>query len=283
MSISYINLMPSHLELDTIPRALARTGSTIQSMLLDIEELSASEESTKNILRYMIHCYSYPIHTIVVGECPYPGHIIPHMGSAYSQADDSEDTPSTQVICKHFEEHSGMREMIRNSWRLLPLGYMFVNAYYSPKPVNDVLLIERLQYVIEYLCDICTRRVSLDGSASFVLVSMGSAAKYSVSEVSSRIRAQQVQHRKIHIMQPAALYKYIHLTDKIGVHEDYRCFTPSGTGLFNTMLQGHFSSENTRANNLSMNNTSGVSQMLQCPQRHGCRQRICGKGTNRCC
>ena len=247
--------MPSHLEPDTIPDALDRTGSTIQSMLLDIEELCTSEESTKNILRYMIYCYSYPIHTIIVGECPYPGHIIPYMGSAYSQVDDSEDTPSTQVICKHFDEYSGMREMIRSSWKLLPLGYMFINAYYSSKPMNDVLLIERLEYVIEYLCDICTRRVSLDRSIRFTLVSMGTTAKYSVSKVSSRMRAQQILHSKVHIMQPAALYKYIHLTDKIGIHEDYRCFTPCGAHLFNTMLQGHSNSENTEANNLSMNNT----------------------------
>ena len=254
--------MPNHIEAESIPNALARTGSTMQSMLLDIEELCITKPSTRNILRYMIHCYRHPIHTIIIGERPYADHIIPYMGSAYGQVIDSDDTPSMEVICKHFTDYSGMRSTIRDSWKLLPLGYMFVNAYYSSKPANDVLLIERIERVIEYICDVYEHRLSLDSSTSFTLVSVGSVAKYSISEVSSRMRAHRISHKRIHVIQPAALYKYIHLNDKIGVHDDYTCFTASGMRLFKDTCQGHTNHKAVTESDFKMATSSGVSQML---------------------
>ena len=41
---------------------------------------------------------------MVIGSHPYPDHIVPFLGSSYSQEDDTVDTPTTRIIAQHFDD-----------------------------------------------------------------------------------------------------------------------------------------------------------------------------------
>ncbi len=78
---------------------------------------------------------------------------------------------------------------MRNSWRLLSKGCLFINAYYSDRPDNDVLLLERVERTLELVCHICEfKNTRYHSTMEFKLMSIGNTAKYCASRVSSRLR-----------------------------------------------------------------------------------------------
>ena len=70
-------------------------------MFSDLGELWKVQSSAASIARYMVACYNYDVHTIIVGEKPYPDHMVPFIGSSYSQCIDTPDTPTIVALTSH--------------------------------------------------------------------------------------------------------------------------------------------------------------------------------------
>jgi hypothetical protein len=100
----------------------------------DMHSLSNEQPSAISILRYMLLEYCHQIRHIFIGQDPYPDHIVPDIGSAYSQREGTKDTPTTRIMQRHFRASTGMdrvvTDMIRSNWLLLASGYLFFNCNY---------------------------------------------------------------------------------------------------------------------------------------------------------
>lgn len=254
--------MVGHVDLSTVDSARRMSESLVLSMIEDMHILSARQASIRSILRYMIAAYNYSIENIVVGEMPYPDWLVPYLGSSYSQVDDSEDTPSAMIIAAHFRNSYNCTYAIRESWKLLPAGYLLINAYYSCTQGNDVLSLERLSRTIEYICTLCKYMMGDRGVKNMTLMSMGTTAKYVVSDVSRRLGSLRLSHDCIHAIQPVAYYRYMHLHDKIGIHEDYSCFRPKGIEFMHKLIQGYTIHAGIRIQDINMSPSAGISQLL---------------------
>ena len=101
-------------------------------MALDFRVNSELCPSLPRIWTYMMCCLSYRPHTIVIGQIPYPDSLIPELGSVFSQVGRSANTPTATVFGLNFDQSTRAMSMMRNSWALLPRGYVFVNADYLP-------------------------------------------------------------------------------------------------------------------------------------------------------
>ena len=81
---------------------------------------------------YMMACFNYRAHIVVIGSHPYPDHIVTFLGSSYSQQDDTVDTPTTRIIAQHFDDdeelESVMGRSVRESWKTI------VGAVYGLMP-----------------------------------------------------------------------------------------------------------------------------------------------------
>ena len=124
-------------------------------MALDFRANSELCPSLPRIWTYIMCCFSYIPHTIVIGQTPYPDSLVPELGSAFSQVGRSLNTPTVNVFGLHFDEPIRAMSMTRNSWALLPRGYVFVNAEYLPSALGDgnagIECIRRVNRTIELL------------------------------------------------------------------------------------------------------------------------------------
>jgi hypothetical protein len=80
----------------------------------------------------MVSATFYKPTIIVVGQSSYKEGLMPFMGSAFSQAPNTSDTPTTSIFSAHFEDTRLATEFMRSNWKLLSQKYMFVNADYYP-------------------------------------------------------------------------------------------------------------------------------------------------------
>lgn len=239
-----------------------RSTNLLLSMLTDMQRLHSSCTSISKILRYMLACYNYSIDTIIVGERPYPSYMIPHLGSSYSQTYDTQDTPTNRVIATHFRDDTDIVYMMRESWKMLHCGCAFLNAYYTDRSDNPVLMLERLNMTVEFICTLCEFMHDKYHTDSMTIMSIGNNAKYVVSQVSTRLSCMGINTKTMHTIQPAAYQRYLHMTDKLGIHPDYRCFSASGIKLFLSMLQGYRKHSTLSIQDINMSASTGVSQLL---------------------
>jgi hypothetical protein len=83
--------------------------------------------------------YSYDIRYVIVGQSPYPDDIVPYFGSAYSQCDGSVDTPTTRIICDHFDG-SHENDVTHNLVRQLSGASKFVLPTSKPGLLDRTML-----------------------------------------------------------------------------------------------------------------------------------------------
>ena len=77
--------------IEVIQRSRARSMRLIVEMFADMAALVANV----SIARYMMACFNYRVRDVIIGSHPYPDHIVPCLGSAYSQQDRTCSTPTT--------------------------------------------------------------------------------------------------------------------------------------------------------------------------------------------
>jgi hypothetical protein len=81
----------------------------------------------------MSWCDHIPIHTIIIGQNPYPQVIYPEYGAAFAYDDRKLwTTNSVEVLSKDLQNYDGTnvsvsRECFKNSWRLLEIGVVLIN------------------------------------------------------------------------------------------------------------------------------------------------------------
>jgi hypothetical protein len=156
--MSFIVLMTHHVDPDCRVHALERSAKLALSMLRDMSELEGQEEqsSMRSMLRHIASACNCKTDKMTVGERPCPDSVVPHMGSSFSQADDSGDTPATRVTKADFTEQPHCADSIGESWnKLPPEGHLFINSRCSQRPTSDAALLERVKRTTELTCITC--------------------------------------------------------------------------------------------------------------------------------
>jgi len=203
-----------------------------------VTSLGPHQESWASILRYMTLALEYDIRYVIVGQSPYPSHLVPYLGSAYSQTHGTSDTPTTQIIVEHFVSVYGqhvqnVRHMLRENWRLLECGYLFVNSNYSLKtagcPVEQLEVYDRM---VDYICTACTLNKSHESSGAIRIVALGTTAHHIAVSVSSRLRSMGLESTATLDGQPARFNRLTHGRDKVGRCKAYSCLSPSTMEMF---------------------------------------------------
>lgn len=214
----------------------------IQSLGLDMMRLSNTWPGASSVWRYMTCALHYPIHTVVIGQCPYEDHLLPHLGAAFSQAEYTRDTPTTSMFNLHFTElGDSPRDFIRSTWKLLLQGYMFVNADYVPsslgggdRGISCVLRVNRTAEFIFY-CVVNLRRFP----EKLTILCVGSLALTCASDLSRRLRSLGVNVNQLGCKQPSALNRTTKYRDHIGRKENYMFCGGKTLELFTLMIMRH--------------------------------------------
>ena len=97
------SIMSYNSTVHSAARACKASRRAVIELINSKYTLGHTQTSCIPILRYMALAYCYDIRYVIVGQNPYPTDIVPHFGSAYSQCDNSVDTPTTRIICEHFD------------------------------------------------------------------------------------------------------------------------------------------------------------------------------------
>jgi hypothetical protein len=186
-------------------RADLASNRALKCLVNDMVSLVDTQPSVVCILRYMVLAYSYNINYVVLGQDPYPDHIVPYLGSAYSQVESSVSTPTTDIICKHFSGSNNndgvdVRNMIRNNWRLLAYGYLFINSDYTKSHIrSDVQRLEVYDLMVEYnIVSVCSNHKGPGIERKVSLIALGTPAHHIAVNVSSRLRANDIATNLIH-------------------------------------------------------------------------------------
>ena len=217
-----------------IQRSRKRSMRLIMEMFADMAALVANQHSLVWITRYMIACFNYRIQDIIIGSHPYPDHIVPCLGSAYSQQDRIHNTPTTEIIDQHFSENPELRSSIVSciceSWKTIKVGCIWLNASYD-NGLNGsscpVMALKRLQYMIELICMLLQAQAISYGRKSFMLLTMGQQGLYVASCVSQRLRCRNIRCVIVQSGQPAQLSRITYNEALIGKHAKYTCMTQS--------------------------------------------------------
>ena len=96
-----------------------RSDGLLDELLNDgMLSLVQHHRSVANIILYM-RCYSeFELKRIVKGQSPYYETLVPLLGAAYSQTDNSVDTPTIRIIARRFQDPqlaSTVAESFRNN------------------------------------------------------------------------------------------------------------------------------------------------------------------------
>ena len=210
----------------------------------------------------MIASYSYEVTHVVVGDRPYPDDIVPYFGSSYSQIQGTPNTVTTRIIGMHFSSKHVVPMCICESWKLLPLGYVFLNSCWYTRRPGDVRLLEIVEHMIECMVHLCSRSQGIYRSGRVRMLSMCSIGRYVVVTACARLRAMGIDCTATHAIQPAALDRYTFNRDLIGIDERYMSFTPSGMTFLDTMAQGFIRVQSITKSDVDMSGINHIKHSL---------------------
>lgn len=160
--------------------------------MLDVQDEFPGIQS---VLRYRGVARMYAIHTLVIGQCPYDTELLPFLGSAFSQAEGTPDTPTLEVFVSHFDDCGPgvARGMMRNTWRLLQRGYCFVNADWLPTSQGGGDGSAQCILRVSLMKELLVSYVQHWSPQSLKVISMGNVASSMSSELCRRLRAMKVK------------------------------------------------------------------------------------------
>ena len=105
-----------------------RSTSLITQLLTQLDSLGNGRPVLHRIYLYMLCATKYKITKVVVGQSPYGPELVPTLGAIYSQQSHTTNTSTLAIIARHFSKDVDLvTEMFKHSWRLLTVGYLFVN------------------------------------------------------------------------------------------------------------------------------------------------------------
>ena len=207
--------------------------------LCEMHALGGTYAPAHSILTYITCSQHYPIDKIVVGSCPYPQHIVPPLGSAYSQTRDSENTPTTRIFSLHFEDGETAAEALRRSWTLLLQGYLFINADFMPSSMGGgdqhIDSIQRIEMSVEWLICMLLRRKM----GNVQMMAMGKLALSYCDIARKRLKALGFRVRVLTSKQPVAFSGLSANAHMVGRSDKYSCCTGSSRQFFERMLTSY--------------------------------------------
>ena len=215
-------------------RAQMRSNRALISLINGMCTLVSIKPSISCILRYMILAYSYDIRYVIIGQDPYPCHLIPFFGSSYSQSSNTTDTKTTTIIGKHFNEPEDcngvhVRNMIRENWRLIEHGYLFVNADYSKSYMRSAVEKQEIHDLMaEYIYSVCINNKKPTFNGTVIVIGLGTAAHHITAMVVERLRASGINAKDVYDGQPKQLDHKTTGHEKIGIIKPY-CVLSSTT------------------------------------------------------
>jgi hypothetical protein len=178
----------------------------------------------------MALAYCYDIRYVIIGQTPYPDDIVPYFGSAYSQCDGSLDTPTTKMICDHFDGSDKndmyIRDTARNNWMLLECGFLFVNSDLARgvtrSPIEDLRIYDEMA---EYICHACASQKPHGFGGAIHIIGLGTTAHYIAVTVASRLRSRGYRSTSTLDGQPVRLSRLTCGIDRIGKSNAYSCLS----------------------------------------------------------
>jgi hypothetical protein len=187
----------------------------INDLTLDMSDLSLVYPAADRIWRYMICAMHYRINTIVIGQNPYSSDLVPHLGAALSQTVESDDTPTTRIFSRHFEDRDAARKFIRSTWTLLLCGRIFVNADYYPSHLgggnSDIDCIIRVGRMVEFQFYLILQGELIP--RRLLVMCSGNLAAHCGSQLSRRLRSICVSVEQMNFRQPAYLFNELPSTN----------------------------------------------------------------------
>ena len=210
---------------DTVSSVMefVHTGLLID-LSLDLMHLGTRYPPASSVWRYMCCIRHYPIHTIIIGQNPYESGIVPYLGSAFSQTEESGDTPSVKIFSEHFHNKKEATDFMRRSWSMLRAGIAFVNADYYPSSLgggnSDVDCALRINRTVEFLFYSVISRSN--HQQSIKVMCAGNMAASCGSTLSRRFRYVGIKVTQSIFKQPVFLNRITHNRNLIGKQENYK-------------------------------------------------------------
>ena len=218
---------------EAVQRSRRRSLSLVLKMFSNMAALAVTQGSMVPIMRYMAACFHYRVDTIVIGSHPYSDDIVPFLGSSYSQKHSTRNTPTTDVIAQHFQDHPAHRSSIVRcvceSWKTIMVGCIWLNASYDNKRTvhsTDVMSIKRLHYTIEFICTLLMHQAAVYKSSSVTLLSMGREAQFIASSVKQRLIYHNISCTIVQSGQPAQLARVTYNRHLVGSDPNYMSQRP---------------------------------------------------------
>jgi hypothetical protein len=236
----------------------------VLEITLDLINFYSQYPALRSIWAYLMCAKQYKIDTIVIGQSPYDSNIVPILGAAFSQKEGTRDTPTTDVFSRHFKDTERAKDFIRSTWKLLPMGKLFVNADYLPSSMgggnSDIECVKRVNRTVELLLLII---LSQDKHVDKVkIVCVGNLALSCGTLLSRRLRALAFSVEQISCRQPSALARIEFNNHLIGKDDKYLFCGPKVLCIFQKMIDEYkfmhlsMSKENDIINNLILNMSS---------------------------
>jgi hypothetical protein len=215
--------------------------SMMLEVALDLQNFYFQYPALRRIWAYLMCAKEYKIDTIVIGQSPYNSNIVSTLGAAFSQKEATPDTPTTDVFSRHFEDIEAAKDFIRSTWKLLPMGKLFVNADYLPSNMgggnSDIECVKRVNRTVELLLSIV---LSQDKPANRVkIVCVGNIAMSCGSLLSRRLRALGFSVDQTTCRQPLALARVEFNNHLIGKDDKYLFCGPKVLAIFQNMINEH--------------------------------------------
>ena len=217
---------------ESITRARFQSDRAVLELITSMAALARTQQSAPSILRYMLAAHNYKITHVVLGAYPYSDNMVPRYGSAYAQCLATPDSPTIDIIRRHFyqdtDDSSTVVDCFRNSWRTLLCGYLWMNVMCSrpSESINDVSRLLEIERMQEFMCTLLLRQRDHLGTNSVTILALGREAQYVAYNMSRRLKSQNISCSITNCAQPALLSRVTYNRNVVGVDPNYRCFTP---------------------------------------------------------
>ncbi len=166
----------------------------------------------------------YNIDTIVIGRNPYEFQIVLFLGSAFSQVENSKDTPTTSIFASHFKDDKSAKKFLRYSWKYLPAGTAFINVDYYPSSLgggsSNIYCVIRVNRTVEFLLYCIISKSS--SYKAIKIMCAGNLASSCGSTLSKRLRYLGINVTQSNFKQPAYLSRITCNQDLIDKEENYK-------------------------------------------------------------
>ena len=166
-------------------------------------------------IKYHLLSLHYDVHTIYIGDRPYPDFMWPEYPAAFSYCRGCKMPPSVSQLARFMRQSPRRTDevlsMFSNSWSMLTVGVAFFNADYIPGDNSDncdmlgMKAVVRMDQVSHFISGYVLRDVQSHTKIS--IVGVGRYGRMVAREVRTRLRMRNVDINVLGMMQPVSALK----------------------------------------------------------------------------